>query len=170
VEPVKLNAVTSSDWSELLDGEREPWGGVAEGLSWANKERHLAVRGADGRLLAVAGAGRADIEVAGSERFRVVGIGGVFVTRRERGRGLAIELLDRLLRLAAEMGPERAMLFCRPALSALYGKLGFAEIGAPVRAEQPGGPIEMPLLAMWRPLRAGVRWPDGPVEVRGLPF
>jgi hypothetical protein len=52
----------------------------------------------------------------------------------------------------------------------LYEKLGFAEIDAPVWADQPGGAVEMPLRALWRPLRAGARWPDGRVQVRGLPF
>jgi hypothetical protein len=62
------------------------------------------------------------------------------------------------------------MLFCRAQLMALYGRLAFAEIRAQVWAQQPDATIEIPLRAMWRPLRDGVRWPDGRVEVHGLPF
>jgi hypothetical protein len=72
--------------------------------------------------------------------------------------------------LAEGLGPERAMLFCRPELVALYRRRGFVEIDAPVWVDQPGGRIEMPLAAMWRPLRAGAEWPPGRVDVRGLPF
>jgi hypothetical protein len=62
------------------------------------------------------------------------------------------------------------MLFCRPELVALYRGFGCEEIAAPVWADQPGGRIEMPLAAMWRPLRDGAEWPSGRVDVRGLPF
>ena len=97
-------------------------------------------------------------------------MGGVFVTAPERGRGLVWQLLQRLLEIAADMGPERAMLFCRPQLTGLYGKLGFAEIPGPTWVRQPDGAVEFPLRTMWRPLREGVGWPPGRVDVLGLPF
>jgi hypothetical protein len=111
-----------------------------------------------------------EVEVALAEHFQVVGIGAVLVTASERGRGLVWELLRPLLEIAAEMGPERAMLFCRPQLTGMYGRLGFAEIAGPTWIRQPDGVIEMPLRTMWRPLREGVGWPSGRVEVLGLPF
>jgi predicted GNAT family N-acyltransferase len=170
VELVELDEITSRQWSEIAAGEREPWGGAAEGLAWADKQRHLGLRAGDGALVAIAGAMIADVEVGGAERFQVVGIGGVFVTPRERGRGHVRRLLEPLLEIATEMGPDRAMLFCRAELMALYGTLGFLEIPAPVRARQPDGTVEMPMRAMWRALAAGAAWPAGRVEVRGLPF
>ncbi|MCW3017813.1 MAG: hypothetical protein JWN10_121 [Solirubrobacterales bacterium] len=170
MELVELDGITPQQWSELVAGEREPWGGEAERLVWGDKQRHIGLRGADGRLAAIAGALTIEVEVAPSERFQVVGIGGVLVTARERGRGLVRELLQPLLEIAADMGPERAMLFCRPQLTALYGELGFAEIPGPTWVQQPDGTIEMPLRTMWRPLREGVGWPGGRVEVLGLPF
>jgi hypothetical protein len=62
------------------------------------------------------------------------------------------------------------MLFCREALVAMYERFGFRLIEAPVTAAQPGGRVEMPLRAMWRPLREGAAWPPGPVAVLGEPF
>jgi GNAT superfamily N-acetyltransferase len=170
MEVIELDEITPQQWRAVEAGEREPWGGLAEGLAWANKQRHVGLRAADGELVAIAGALIAEIEVGGVERFDVVGVGSVFVTARERGHGLARKLLESLLAIAEDMGPERAMLFCRPQLTVLYGKLAFTEIHALVSARQPDGEIEMPLRAMWRPLREGVRWPDGRVEVLGLPF
>jgi hypothetical protein len=68
------------------------------------------------------------------------------------------------------MGPDRAMIFCRPELVSLYERLAFAEITAPVWVSQPDGPIEMPMRAMWRALREGATWPPGRVDVQGQPF
>lgn len=170
VELIELDEITAQQWSGIEAGEREPWGGLAEGLAWADKQRHVALRSANGKLVGIAGALNAEVEVEGVERFQVVGIGSVFVTAGERGHGLAWRLLEPLLAIAEKMGPERAMLFCRPQLRALYGKLAFVEIHAPVWAQQPDGRMEMPLRAMWRPLREGARWPEGRVEVLGLPF
>jgi GNAT superfamily N-acetyltransferase len=172
VEAVELASVSEADWQELIAGEVEPWGGIGEKLSWAEKERYVAMRGAGKKVLALAGAVVADVEVEGNGRFQVLGIGGVFVTASERGRGLARAVARELLERARRDArcPERAMLFCRPQLAGLYRKLEFREIGAPVWAEQPRGRIEMPLRALWRPLDGGVKWPPGRVDVRGLPF
>ncbi len=176
MEIVELEPLTAQQSSELQAGELEPWGGVAEALSWREKDRHVGAHEPDGRLLAVAGSVLVEIDVAGAGVFAVLGIGGVFVTPSARGRGLVGSLLERLLVPDGVLVPpadravDRAMLFCRPQLMALYGKLAFAPLADPVTAAQPDGPIEMPLRAMWRPLRHGVSWPPGRVEVHGPPF
>lgn len=170
VELVELDAVTESYWAELVAGEHEPFGGVGEALAWRDKDRNIGLREPDGRLVAAAGAVLVDVEVASAPSFQVVGLGGLIVTRRARGRGLLRVLLDPLLAIAGEMGPDRAMLFCADGLVDLYRRHQCEEITSPVWADQPHGRIEMPLRAMWRPLREGARWPPGRVEVRGLPF
>ncbi len=161
MELVELGALSDQDWAELQDGEHEPFGPVGAALAWRPKDRHVGLRGPEGRLVAVAGAGG----------FDVVGLGSLIVTRAERGGGLMSRVVDPLLRLAESMGPDRAMIFCRPDLVALYRRIAFAEITAPVWADQPERRIEMPLAAMWRPLHDGAaEWPPGRVEVQGLPF
>jgi GNAT superfamily N-acetyltransferase len=168
---VVLERVTAQQWDELIDGEREPWGGgIAERFDWREKTHNLGIRAHDGRLLAVAGSVRAEVQVAGDGPFAVLGVGGVFVARTARGRGLVAQLLHRLLAPANEHGLDRAMLFCRPALVDMYRKFDFREIADPVWAQQPAGPVRMPIGAMWRPLRAGCAWPAGRVDVLGLPF
>lgn len=170
MELIELDTITAQQWNELVAGEHQPWGGSAEGLAWAEKQRCVGLRTAGGGLVAVGGAMIAEIDVDAAERFQVVGIGGVFVTQGERGHGLVWQLLAALLEIATDMGPDRAMLFCRAQLTALYVRRAFAEIPGPVWAQQPDGRTEMPLRAMWRPLREGAEWPEGRVEVRGLPF
>ena len=81
------------------------------------------------------------------------------------------QLLGPLMNMAETMGPERATIFCRADLVALYERLiDFIELEDPVWADQPAGRIEVPLSAMWKPLRPGVAWPPGRIDVRGLPF
>jgi GNAT superfamily N-acetyltransferase len=169
VRAIELSSVDSDQWRALQGDEEHPWGGEAEALSWAPKTHYVGVPDEDGALLAMAATLTADVR-AGEETFPVAGVGGVIVRPDMRGRGLARLVVEAVLPVAARLGPERAMLFCRPPLVAMYERFGFQEIGEPVTAAQPGGRIEMPLRAMWRPLREGARWPEGPVEVLGEPF
>ncbi len=168
MEPIGFEQLTSADWDELIDGESDPWKAPEE-LEWSSKERHVGIRTAEGRLIAAAGAVVAPVEVGG-QAFDVVGIGGVFVTRSFRGQGLGDRVVGAVAELARDLGPDRAMLFCREALVPFYARHGFTEIDAPVRAEQPGGPVRMPMEAMWLGLRDGAGWPAGAVRVDDLPF
>lgn len=170
MEFVELAELRQQDWDAVVDGEHQPFGSVGAELAWRPKERHFALRERDGRLLALAALVGVAVEVEGAGGLDVAGLGGVIVTPSERGRGLMFKVVEPVLALAEEMGPERAMLFCRPALVAVYRRLGFEEIAAPVWADQPAGPVAMPMRAMWRALRAGAEWPPGRVDVRGLPF
>jgi predicted GNAT family N-acyltransferase len=167
---VELGALTEQDWADLAAGEHEPFGPIGAGLAWRAKDRHVGLRAGDGHLVAVAGAVIATVEIERSASFEVVGLGSLIVNRSVRGHGLMSRLVEPVLRLAESMGPSRAMIFCRPELVALYRRLGFAEITAPVWADQPEGRVEMPEPAMWRPLREVDGWPPGRVDVRGLPF
>ena len=166
----ELHDLLPSEWVEVQNGEQQPWGGLAEGLEWADKERHVGIRDDDGRLVALAGLLSAPVVVAEHGEFHVVGIGGVIVTQSRRGEGMSRALLQEALRIAASMGPERAMLFCRRELLVLYDKFGFEPITARVTAEQPTGAVEVPLHAMWLALASGTSWPSGDVRVLGLPF
>lgn len=157
------------DWAGLVEGDPHPWG-PGEELAWAEKTRHVGVRDEQGRLLAHAGAVLAHVGVAAEHPFPVVGIGGVIVTPTMRGTGLARAVIQEILRVAEQMGPARAMLFCQPRLRILYERFGFQPIEADVTADQPTGRISMPLSAMWRALDPSADWPSGEVAVLGLPF
>jgi len=173
VHVVELESVTGAQWAEIIGEEVDPWGGgVGERMAWADKEWYVAALTSDETLAALAGAVVAGVDVEDAGSFDVLGIGGVFVRRDKRGRGLALLIMKALLTRAEQdnSSPDRAMLFCRPHLTGLYGKFGFREIEAPVWAEQPEGRVEMPMPAMWRALREGADWPPGRVDVTGLPF
>ncbi len=166
---IELADVDSAQWQALQGDEPHPWGGEAEALQWVEKTHYVGVPGEHGGLLAAAAALVADV-TAGGEPFEVVGVGGVIVAPEMRGRGLGRVVVEAILEVAARLGPERAMLFCREPLVAMYERFAFQTVRAPVTAAQPGGRVEMPLRAMWRPLRDGASLPEGPVAVLGEPF
>jgi GNAT superfamily N-acetyltransferase len=170
VQAIELSGVDSDQWRALQGDDPHPWGGEAETLEWAEKRHHVGVPGEHGELLALAGALIADVRIDARETFPVVGIGGVIVRPEMRGRGLARLVVESILEVARRLGPGRAMLFCRRPLVSMYERFGFVLIEAPVSAEQPAGRIEMPMCAMWTPLRGGAGWPPGAVEVLGEPF
>jgi GNAT superfamily N-acetyltransferase len=166
---VELDRISDGDWQQVVAGEAKPWGDVGEALQWREKSHNLGLCDDAGNLVALAGLVLAEVRVADAP-LQVAGVGGVIVTHSARGRGFARVLIERLLQIAHELGIERAMLFCLPANIGLYAKFGFELIDEPVRAVQPGGLIEMPLRAMWKPLTPAADWPEGKIELPDEPF
>jgi predicted N-acetyltransferase YhbS len=169
MEIVEFARLTHELRAELEGDEHDPFDSAGISLSFRPKEQHVALRGPAGRLVASTGLLVVDVEVAG-HRFPVVGIGGVIVNEHWRGRGLARAVVEAALDKARGLGPQFALLFCHANRAGLYSRLGFAEINSVVRVEQPGGYRTMPQQTMWRPLRAGVRWPDGELTLHSLPY
>jgi len=167
---VELDPLTEPYWDELVAGEQEPFGGIGEQLSWREKTRNIGLRDERGQLLAAGGVVLAELRAAAGPPFQVAGLGGLIVKASARRHGLARSLAGPLLDAARELQVERAMLFCMARLMPFYEELGFRQVLAPVWADQPGGRIEMPLEAMWKPLREGVGWPGGELQLDGEPF
>ena len=168
MELVELGRLTPEDRAQLEGDEADPFGAAGNELTWQRKDRHVALKH-DGRLVASTGLVIVDVEVA-QELFPVAGLGGVIVARAHRGQGLMRRVVEAALELAATLGPERALLFCSEENSRRYARFGFQPLAAAVVADQPDGTAEMGEVCMWRPLRPGAGWPDGPVRLLGLPF
>jgi predicted GNAT family N-acyltransferase len=172
VELIEFGRLSDEQYAELVGDEDDPFHAAESGLEWLPKDRHVAVRGDDGRLLAAAGLVVVEVQFAAQRTMPVVGIGGVIVTASQRGRGFGRRVISEALRRAEAMGPEIAMLFCRAESAGLYRRHGFSEVRGPVLVDQPGEVVEISGsgVAMWRPLKAGARLPGGIVRVKGLPF
>jgi predicted N-acetyltransferase YhbS len=160
---------TTAERAELHDGEVNAFESIHLGLHWEDHEQRIVLV-EDGRMIACAGLLVADVEVAGVT-FPVVGVGGVIVTHTRGGEGLARRVMNGALARAAQLGPEFALLFCRPDRAGLYARLGFVTVDGPVEVGQlEGARRAMPIDTMWRALREAATWPMGPVRVPGLPF
>jgi GNAT superfamily N-acetyltransferase len=169
VELVELGRPSLGEWLELTGRDPAAFGSSTAHLIYRDKDEHLGLRARDGRLVGLIGVTVAAVEVEGHEPFEVVGMGSLIVRHDMRGRGLASTLSAAGRRRAAELGPDRAMMFCEPQAVDLQRRRGYTLIEAPVRVDQPGGRIEMPIPAMWRPIRPS-DWPPGAVDVLSLPF
>ncbi len=166
---VELGELTDTDRAQLEGDETDPFDAAKAVLRFRPKERHVALRGDDGRLIASAGLTLSEVEVGGV-RFPVVGIGGVIVNPAHRGRGLARTVVDAAVARAEAMGPDFVVLFCHADRTGLYLRLGFNLIEQRVLVRQPRVYAPMTQHTMWRALRPGVRWPPGPPVVHTLPF
>ncbi|MDT0616122.1 GNAT family N-acetyltransferase [Streptomyces lancefieldiae] len=156
------------DNTEIFGDAPDPFGVAGWGLVWRLKDQHFGIR-VDGRLVAHAGLVVLPLSV-GESRMDVVGLGGVGVASDQRGRGLARLVVNGALEYAQVLGPEFAILFCRPDVAGLYTRLGWRTLDGDVEVEQPAGVAVMPLRTMWLPLRQGSRWPEGAVRLHSRPM
>ncbi|GHE09630.1 GNAT family N-acetyltransferase [Streptomyces alanosinicus] len=154
---------------KILGNSDDPFGVASTGLTWLPKEQHFGITH-ENRLVAHAGLLRLPV-VIGDAETEVVGVGGVAVAPGMQGQGLARLVVSAALEHARTMGPQHALLFCRPPLVALYQRLGWHPLDEDVRVEQPEGRlVTMPLRTMVTPLHDDARWPSGPVRLRSLPM
>ncbi|WP_328785396.1 GNAT family N-acetyltransferase [Streptomyces canus] len=166
---VPLPRYTKADQEEILGDGDDPFGVASAGLTWLPKEEHFGIRH-DDRLVAHAGLRLLPVAIGDAET-EVVGVGGVAVASGMQGQGLARLVVTAALEHARTMGPQHALLFCRPPLVPLYRRLGWHPLDAEVLVEQPeDGLVTMPLRTMVTPLRDGARWPSGPVRLFSLPM
>ncbi len=170
MEVVEFGQLIDAQRAALEGDEVDPFDAAGNTLCWRAKDRHVALRGSGGRLVASVGLLVADVRVGDEGVVPVVGIGGVIVTAAHRGQGLARRVLLEALRIAGTLGPSLALLFCHRDRAGLYARLGFVEAPRPVLVEQPNGPLPMPLVTMWRGLGPGVTVPSGQLALLSLPF
>jgi predicted GNAT family N-acyltransferase len=170
MDVVELDRLSDSQWAELQGDEVDPFDAARNSLQWGSKDRAVALRWPDGRLVASAGLVVVEVHVDGSAVIPVVGIGGVIVAAPFRGQGLGDRIVAEALRTAVTLGPGIAMLFCYRERAGLYARHGFVEIATPVFVHQPVGLVEMPMVAMWRALHEGEALPPGQVVLNSLPF
>ncbi|WP_328974398.1 GNAT family N-acetyltransferase [Streptomyces canus] len=166
---VRLPQYTKADQEEILGNGDDPFGVDSAGLTWLPKEEHFGIRHEE-RLVAHAGLRRLPVAI-GDVETEVVGVGGVAVAPGMQGRGLARLVVTAALEHARTMGPQHALLFCRPPLVPLYRRLGWHPLDTDVLVEQSEDRlVTMPLRTMVTPLRDGAHWPSGQVRLFSLPM
>ena len=172
MDVIEFGELRPAQRTELEGDELDPFESarLATPLVWRPKDRHVALCAEDGKLVASVGLVLAEVAIGDRSVIPVIGIGGVIVAASHRGQGLSTRVITEALNRATELGPSVALLFCHRDRVGLYARHGFFELPPPVRVQQPSGLIEMPMVSMWRPLRAGANLDRGPVTLRGLPF
>jgi predicted N-acetyltransferase YhbS len=146
MELVGLPDFGPDDSAQIVDGEDDPWATGQLSIEWRTKTAHLGLMDR-GRLIGHAGWVPTRVSRAAGQVVEVLGLGGVIVRRDHRGNGAGAELDSGAMTRMAELGGSLGMLFCRPERLAFYERLGWIRITGTVTADQPAGPITVPLCA-----------------------
>lgn len=160
------DGLTDSERRTLFQWGEDIYGGSGHGLHWRPTETHVVGYWDDAPVSHV-GMVRCRLAVGGQERW-VIGIGEVVTVPGFRSRGFGGECLLRARERMADLGAGHGFLFCPERLTEYYQKFGWRRIQTEVRVGQPSGRAVMPLCSMVLELSGA--WPEGPVEIPGLPF
>jgi predicted N-acetyltransferase YhbS len=173
-------ALTEQDHSALAELLRAAFVGFPDefaGLrSWAlaRKEARLWLADGSGRPVAHLAVERRVVGVGGSESL-IAGVGEVAVAPDLQGRGLGARLINELrARLSTEFAADFGFLQCGERVVGFYRRAGFTRASNAVRYldmkdERTVRETNSPTMVM--PGRRPVtEWPDGVVDLRGLPW
>jgi GNAT superfamily N-acetyltransferase len=147
---------------------------VGRSWAWARKEARLWLADSTGRPVAHLAVERRLIDVGGTEVL-VAGIGEVAVSPELQGRGLGAVLMDEFRgRLQTEFAGDYGFVQCGEQVLGFYRSAGWTPVPNVVRHLDPGdertvreGVWPALVMAGQRPL---TEWPDGLVDLRGLPW
>ncbi len=174
VGPLKIEIKSDR---ELTTAEREStddclrrafWGLIDYHYQWSDADWHVMVH-IDGSLVSYV----AIVERVGAvdERpVRLGGVGAVATLPEWRGRGLASVAMEKAAAfMDYELGVEFGLLLVDEATVPFYRRLGWELVPGPLVFDQPGGKVTFPDLTMVLPF-AGREWPQGTIDLRGLPW
>jgi predicted N-acetyltransferase YhbS len=143
--------------------------------SWARKEARVWLAEADGTPVAHLALERRTVGSPAGDLL-VAGVGDVAVAPAHHGRGLGAELM-RALDAALRAGPFAAdfgFLQCREAVAGFYARTGWTPVGNPTRhlaVDDARTVREGHWPTFVRPGRRPLTgWPDGLIDLRGLPW
>lgn len=172
-------ALTGSDHaalSELLSAAFADQPGVFSGRSWAwaRKEARLWLADGTGRPVAHLAVERRLVDVGGAELL-VAGIGEVAVSPDLHGQGLGAALMAEFRpRLRAEFAADFGFVQCGEQVRDFYRRSGWTPVPNVVRHLDPEDERTV-REGVWSALvmaggRTLTEWPDGLVDLRGLPW
>lgn len=153
---------------DLAGGEEDPSHTHGYKLSWRPTDTHVFVS-ANGTKMCHVGLVRQTVQISGAS-LDVAGVGGVLVRSGERSHGYGRAAMEAAEAFAVrEWNIEFMLLFCREALRSWYDALGWRKVLGATWADQPTGPIVLPLESMWKSV-SGARWPNGDVHLHSKPW
>jgi GNAT superfamily N-acetyltransferase len=128
-----------------------------------------AIAIAEGSLIGRVGILERTISV-GQELLRVGGICGVVTVPGYRGRGIASALVgESVAFIKKRLSLPFALLTCNSRLEVFYQRLGWKTVKGPTVFTQPDGIRTCRGLTMVAECGSRV-WPEGPIDMRGLPW
>jgi GNAT superfamily N-acetyltransferase len=173
-------ALTERDHIALAGLLRSAFVGVPDEFTgsrswaWARKEARLWLADGSGAPVAHLGVERRLVAV-GQAEVLVAGVGEVAVSPDAQGTGLGARLINELrARLRTEFPADFGFLLCGGSVEGFYLRAGFTRVTNPVRYLDPTDERTVrednsPTMVMSgrRPM---TDWPDGLVDLRGMPW
>ena len=137
-------------------------------FQWTPPEGYVVAH-LDGQLVGRLSVARREIRV-GDTRIEVGGVAGVTTLPELRRRGIAAAMMRRTATLFRdEFAVPFGHLLCRADIAPVYAGVGWERVAVPTWFAQPSGRQRYPHETMV--LRcAGRPWPDGEIDLRGLPW
>jgi hypothetical protein len=166
---IRLEQSLTDEEKQTLFGWGENIFGVEDMLySWRPKNWHFITE-EDGRVVSHVGVLETKVYAGGYE-VTVGGVGGVVTVPEAQGRRHVHAAMRRAAEFMREqLKAEFGMLFCLTRLAPFYAAQGWRLVEETIEFEQPTGKVVSPFHVMILP--CGERaWPEGKVEVGGLPW
>ncbi len=168
IEIQARSALSGSEIGEIDDLRGRVFGAGSRKLVYASPDWHVLVR-IERTLLSQVSLFLRTGSV-GEQGVRLVGIGSVATAPEWRRQGLATMALHRTTRFALEkLDAEFGLLICAPQLIRFYDRLSWQVASGPLVFDQPDGKVTFQDVTMILPLR-GRPWPNGPIDLCGLPW
>lgn len=151
-----------AEWTQSIFGEEETK------FAWAEIDWRVLVF-CDGELASTLAITLRAARVGGTV-VRLAGIGNLMTLPPWRGRGLATRAMEEAARFMREsLQVEFGFLLCSADLVPYYRALGWRPLDAPVCFDQPSGPQRWEQEALVL-ASSNQTWPDGTVDLCGLPW
>jgi len=136
--------------------------------AWSDAEWHVLLR-VDGQLVSHVEIVERTGTVAGRP-VKLGGIGGVVTLPEWRGQGLATATLERAAAfMRDELQVAFGLLICGQNMIPFYSRLGWQVVEGPLTFDQSGGKVVFDDMTMVLPC-AGENWPEGTIDLCGLPW
>ena len=169
VELIDLPDFAPDDFARIVDGETDPFATADLDITWREKTDHVGLTEAR-RLIGHAAWVPVQVTTTTGETVDVLGLGGVMLHRDYRGHGAGRQVVLGAMSRMTDAGGSIGLLFCLPERVRFYRDMGWFPIDRVVTADQPSGPITMPMVTCWTPLAEGATLPATDLHVEGLPF
>lgn len=172
----ELTPVDYADMAALFDSEyADEWGpwDPKQGYGYAQGELHALAR-RDGQLLGYAASARRFIGV-GTDELLIAGTGGVLTRKDARGIGVGRKVLLALQDTSRSCAPaDFGLLGCREEVVTFYESCGYTRIHSLILDVSPRDAMTVVRSHGPTMICAGTRsaddWPEGTIDLRGLPW
>lgn len=163
------DSLSEEEWRQVDRVSEAAYAGDTSELTWADEQNWVVMGSLDGLivscLILIERTGKID-----EQPVRLGGVGGVATHPDAQRKGYARQVM-----LAAadfmrdQLKVEFGLLVCSVELAGYYGRMGWQSVDGLLFADQPEGKTRLDMPVMVLPC-GDKKWPDGSIDLCGLPW